>query len=249
MKRTAIVTGGTRGIGKAIAVMLAKSEINLVLCYNHDSNSAELAKRECERYHKNILLFKGDVANETLVSTMINTSLNAFSTIDIVVNNAGLNIDKPLLELTEQDWDSVVDTNMKGTFLVSREAAKAMINQETGGHIINIGSTTAIRGRKNGVNYCASKAGVLAMTKCFALELGPKIRSNCVIPGFTVTDEIIERFDLERRLHEELLERKIPLGRMAWPEEIAGAVKFLISDDARYVNGQKLIIDGGEYMF
>jgi NAD(P)-dependent dehydrogenase (short-subunit alcohol dehydrogenase family) len=248
-QKTAIITGATRGIGKAISLVLAREKFNLVLNYHQDTASANRTLEECLRFTENVILFQADVSIESAVRNMVEETIRRFASIDVVVNNAGLNIDRSLMDLTVDEWDRVVDTNMKGTFIVSKEAAKYMLKQEAGGHIINISATTAIKGRKEGINYCASKAGIIVMTKCLALELGPRIRVNCVIPGFTYTEETESRFDLKRKLSEELEARKIPLGRMAKPEEIAGVIRLLLSSDGGYINGQKIIVDGGEFMF
>lgn len=247
--KTVIITGAAKGIGRAIALKLAAQGIRLVLNDLSDNSTAKKTLQQCRELSDSVVWFKGDVADKNSVEEMVKLAVNKFNSIDLVVNNAGLNIDRPLLEMTETDWDRVVDTNMKGVFLVSQTAAKQMLRQEKGGHIINIGATTAIQGRVNGINYCASKAGVLVMTKCLAMELGPKIRVNCIIPGFTWTEESEKRFDLKNRLQDELEKRKIPLNRLAQPEEIADVVNFLISSEAKYINGQKIIVDGGEYMY
>ena len=248
-QQSIIITGAVKGIGKAIALKLAARGFCLILNYHSDYRSAEETLAECRVFHPDVHLFAADVSCSADVQRLMEFTVNTFQTLDGVINNAGKNIDKPLLELSETDWDTVVDTNMKGVFLVSRAAAGIMLKQETGGHIINIGATTAIRGRKNGINYCASKAGVMVMTKCLAMELGPKIKVNCVIPGFTRTAEIEERFDLPRCMDMELERRKIPLNRIGNPEEIANVVHFLLSPEASYINGQKLIVDGGEFMY
>jgi NAD(P)-dependent dehydrogenase (short-subunit alcohol dehydrogenase family) len=248
-KRTVIITGAARGIGKAIALELAGPHFNLVLNDLPGQQDAELTRRQCARSNPDVLLCPADISSAAGVEKLVNTAVERFGTVDVVINNAGINIDKPLLELSEDDWDRVVDTNMKGVFLLSRQAARHMLKQDGQGHIINISATTAIQGRTNGINYCASKAGVIVMTKCMALELAPKIRCNCVIPGFTHTEESERRFDLKNRLDDELKKRNIPLNRLAQPEEIAAVVRFLLSKEAAYINGQKLIVDGGEFMF
>lgn len=249
MGKTVIITGGTKGIGKAIALHLARTGHNLILNYLGDDAGAKQTESECAIFNGNTLVVKGNIAKKATAKKILAKALSKFSSIDVLINNAGINIDKPLFDLSEQDWDIVVDTNMKGTFFTCQEVARHMIQQPEGGHIINVSATTAIRGRKNGMNYCASKAGVLVMTKCLAMELGPKIRANCIIPGFTLTPETTRRFNLKKRLKEEVALRKIPLDRIGQPDEIARVVAFLISDDAKYINGQKIIVDGGQYMY
>jgi|SRR5450432_2525949 len=248
MKKTAIITGGTRGIGKAISLTLSKLNFNLILNYLRDDQSANETKELCLQYTENVILIKGNVAMDSSAIQMVEVALSQFGDINLLVNNASINLDKSLLKLEEEDWDTVIDTNLKGTFMVSKRVAKVMI-EKSGGQIINIGATTGIKGRKDGINYCASKAGVMIMTKCMAMELGPLIRVNCIVPGFTMTEESITRFDLNNKLEEELASRNIPLNRLADPDEIAAAVEFLISEKGKFINGQKIIIDGGEFMY
>ncbi|HEU5373947.1 MAG TPA: SDR family NAD(P)-dependent oxidoreductase, partial [Ktedonobacteraceae bacterium] len=204
---------------------------------------------ECRAVNPDILLIKADVAQKTQVEMLFRKGVETFGAIDVLVNNAGLNIDKSLHDLTEEDWDKVVDTNMKGVFLCSQIASKYMLEQEAGGIILNIGATTGIGGRTQGINYCASKAGVLVMTKCLALELAPKVRVNCIIPGFTRTPETETRFQLAHPQNLEFKARSIPLGRIGTPEDIAEAVSFMLSDGAKYITGQKIIVDGGQFMY
>lgn len=246
---TVLITGGTRGIGKAISIRLARERYNLIINYHSDDGAAESTLQECRKYSDCILLIKADISNSREVRGMFSRIMETFGSLDIVINNAGINIDRPLMEMTEEEWDRVVDVNMKGVFLISRSAAHIMTRQKTPGHIINISATTAIAGRKNGVNYCASKAGVIVMTKCLARELGPLIRVNCVIPGLTRTEEVEDRFNLKVNESREVSKRGIPLNRIGEPFEVANIIVFLLSDESAYLNGQKIIIDGGEYMY
>jgi acetoacetyl-CoA reductase/3-oxoacyl-[acyl-carrier protein] reductase len=189
------------------------------------------------------------VSQRREVEALVQATVDAFGAVDVLINNAGLNIDKPLHDLTDDDWDRVVDTSMKGTFLCSQIASRRMLEQETGGIILNVGASTGIRGRMNGVNYCAAKAGVMTMTKCLALELAPRVRVNCILPGLIRTGEIEHRFKLHEKQNVEAAERAIPLKRLGVPEEVADVVSFLVSDAARYITGQKILIDGGQFMF
>lgn len=249
MKKIVVITGGTKGIGRAIAYTLAKQDYKLLLNYFSDDESAQETLANCQAVNPDILLVKADIAKKTEVEKLFREAIQAFGTIDVLINNAGLNVDKPLHDLTEDDWDRVVDTNMKGVFLCSQIASKYMVQQETGGIILNVGATTGIRGRTRGLNYCASKAGVLVMTKCLALELAPKVRVNCIIPGFTRTSETEARYQLADPQNVEFKANSIPLGRIGTPEDIANAVSFMLSDGAKYINGQKIIIDGGQFMY
>ena len=246
--RTALITGGGKGIGRAIAIKLASLGYNVVINYRKDIDNAAKTVAAIEADHGTATLLCADVANVQEVTTMIQQIERQWGRIDVLVNNAGINIDKPLLDMGETDWDQVVDTNLKGAFLMSREVARLMITKQIPGNIINVGATTGIAGRKNGVNYCAAKAGLLVMTRCLAKELAPHIRVNSVIPGFTRTDETIERFHLETQEAYELEKRDIPLKRIGQPEDVAAMVTFILSEAANYITGQKFIIDGGEYM-
>lgn len=248
--RTVIITGGTRGIGKALALTLARQHCyNLILNYRANEAAAQEMLQECRSIHPHVQIVRADVSQRSEVEALMREAYTTFHSIDVLINNAGVNIDKPLQEMTDADWDRVVDTNMRGVFLCSQIASSYMLQQDQEGIILNIGASTGIRGRKNGLNYCASKAGVLVMTKCLAFELSPKIRVNCVIPGSIWTEETEKRhaYDDPQLLHAK--EEQIPLKRIGTPEEVADVVAFLLADKARYINGQKILVDGGEFMW
>ncbi len=247
-KTTAVITGSTRGIGKAIALRLAKEHYRIVLNYAFDDAQAQEALRLCQKETSDVLLVKADVADKRAVEMLMQESIRTFHSIDVLVNNAARAIDKSFQTLTEEDWDLVVDTNMKGTFFCSQVASTYMNQQDSGGYIINIGASTGIRGRKNGINTCASKAGIMVMTQCLALELGPKIRVNTIIPGLTRTEETEQRFHLNDPTTLRTREEGVPLQRIGTPEDIASAVILLLSHDAQFINGQKIVVDGGQYM-
>lgn len=244
--KTALITGGTRGIGKAIALNLANRGYAMLLAHRSDEESAARTVEECRAIHGEVVALRADVASKEQVVAMVAHCVERFGSIDVLVNNAGLNVDRSLHEMSESDWDRVMNTNLKGVFLCSQAASAHMLRQEDGGIIVNIGASTAIRGRKNGANYCASKAGVLALTKCLALELAPKVRVNCVVPGSTWTESRVELEDPKVRGAKE---STIPLGRLGTPAEVADAVAFLCSPEARYIHGQKLFVDGGQFMY
>lgn len=248
-RKTALITGSTRGIGLAIALHLAREKYQVVLNYAHDEEQAQRSLQQCQQEGGTFLLVKADVSQKREVHRLMSECIQAFHTLDVLVNNAACVIDKPLQELAEEDWDRVIDTNLKGTFLCSQAAAPYMLAQETGGIILNIGASTGIRGRKNGINTCASKAGIMLMTHCLALELGPKIRVNTVIPGLTRTEETTRRFHLDDPEIVHTRTESIPLQRLGTPDDVADAVLLLLSAQARFVNGQKLVVDGGQYMW
>lgn len=242
IRKTAIVTGGTRGIGRSIALALGTAGYDLVLTYRSQDDAAARTAAECRHLGVAVETLKADGAVASNVERVITTALARFGSIDVLVNNAGTNIDKPLVDLTEDDWDTVVDTNLKAVFLFCRSVAGWMSAQRHRGVIINIGASTAIQGRKNGVNYCAAKAGVLVLTKCLALELAPLVRVNCIIPGSTAECG-------SRRTPEAELVASIPMARLAMPSDVAAAVTFMVSDQAGYITGQKLLVNGGQFMF
>lgn len=248
-QKTAVITGSTKGIGKAVAYRLSREQYNVVLNYASDDAQAQETFHFFQRENASVILVKADISQKSSVEYLMQESLRAFQSIDVLINNAACVRDKPLHAMTEDDWDQVVNTNMKGAFLCSQVASQYMLEQETGGTILNIGASTGIRGRKNGINTCASKAGIMVMTHCLALELGPKIRVNTIIPGLTRTDETTQRFHLDDPAVLRSRTDTIPLQRIGTPEDIANAVMLLLSEQAQFITGQKLVIDGGQYMW
>jgi len=194
--RTAVVTGSSSGIGRAIAVRLLRSGYRVVLNYSADDERAAATLSLCQQIDPDVVLVKADVSDAEAALGLVQRAVEAFGALDVLVNNAAHVIDRPALEMAEDEWDRVVDVNLKGPFLCSQQAARQMLRQDDGGVILNIGASTGIRGRRNGVNTCASKAGLMVMTQCLALEWGPKIRVNTIIPGLTITEETERRFGL-----------------------------------------------------
>src|SRR5713101_5317874 len=220
-RKTVVITGSTRGIGKAIALRLVRQHYNVVLNYASDDIKAQETLSLCQQETPYVLLVKADVSNKQAVETLMQESTRVFHSLDVLINNAARAIDKPLRELTEEDWDQVIDTNMKGVFLCSQIASTYMLQQEDGGIILNIGASTGIRGRRNGINTCASKAGLMIMTHCLALELGPRIRVNTIIPGLVVTEETEQRSGLHDPAVRRQRELAVPLQRLGQPDDIA----------------------------
>src|SRR6266436_3349807 len=227
-RKTVVITGSTRGIGKALALRLARQRYNVVLNYASDDTEAKATLRLCQQETPSVLLVKADVSNKQAVETLMQESIRVFHSLDVLINNAARVIDKPLHELAEEDWDQVIDTNMKGVFLCSQIASAYMLQQDDGGVILNIGASTGIRGRRNGVNTCASKAGLMIMTQCLALELVPKIRVNTIVPGLVVTRETTVRFHLDDPAVRKGREQAIPLHRLGRTEDVADAVMLLL---------------------
>ena len=177
-EKTAIITGASRGVGRDIALSLGSEGANVVINY---ATSDEAAARVGDAVHESggkALLCQADVSKLADVERLLSTTLETFNRVDILVNNAGINLDGPILELSEDEWDSVVDINLKGTFLCTQAAGREMYGAQSG-HIVNISAVTSLEGRRNAANYCASKAGVNVLTKCAALELAPYVRVNC----------------------------------------------------------------------
>jgi 3-oxoacyl-[acyl-carrier protein] reductase len=249
LERSALVTGSTSGIGLAIALRLARSGYKVTLNHAADDRRAAAALSRCREADPDTLLVKADISTSTGAAALIAQATGAFGRLDVLVNNAARVIDKPALDMTEDDWDRVVDVNLKGAFMCSQHAARQMLTQEDGGLILNIGALTGLRGRRNGVNTCASKAGLMIMTQCLALELGPKIRVNTIIPGLILTEEARQRFDLDDPATRRAREEAIPLQRLGQPDDVADAVMLMLAEESRFITGQKLIIDGGQNMW
>jgi len=248
-QRAALVTGSTSGIGLAIAQRLARSGYKVTLNYSGDAGRAEQALSLCREADPDTILVKADLSEAAGASALVRRAIDAFGRLDVLVNNAARVIDKPALDMTEDDWDRVLDVNLKGAFLCSQHVARQMLTQPEGGVILNIGASTGIRGRRNGVNTCASKAGLMIMTQCLALELAPKIRVNTVIPGTILTEEVERRFGLNDPDIRRAREEAIPMRRLGHPDDVADAVMLLLADEARYITGQKVVVDGGQNMW
>src|SRR5580658_3001090 len=249
LQRSALVTGSTSGIGLAIALRLARSGYKVTLSHAADDQRAAAALSLCREADPDALLVKADISKAAGAAALINQAIGAFGRLDVLVNSAARVIDKPALDMTEDDWDRVVDVNLKGAFMCSQHAARQMLTQDDGGVILNIGASTGIRGRRNGVNTCASKAGLMIMTQCLALELGPKIRVNTIVPGLILTEETRQRFDLDDPATRRAREEATPLQRLGQPDDVADAVMLMLTEESHFITGQKLIIDGGQNMW
>lgn len=238
--RVALVTGAGRGIGKAVALTLAESGAKVAVLSRTESNAQEAA-HAIEQAGGQAIAFGGDVADTATVESVIDQTLKHWERLDIVVNNAGITRDTLLLRMKDEDWDAVLQTNLKGAFLCSRAALKPMMRQRWG-RIVNISSVVGLTGNVGQANYAASKAALIAFTKTVALEMGSRnITCNAVAPGLIETDMTQA---LSEQVREYALQR-IPLGRFGNPEEIAYGVLFLCSEFASYITGQVFVIDGG----
>lgn len=244
IEETALVTGASRGIGRAIALALASKGFAVALNYAGSHDAAEAVKKEIEDAGGKAFTVQGDVSKSEDVDRIFKTVKDEFGGLDVLVNNAGINRDALLIRMKESNWDDVIATDLKSDFLTTKAAA-AMMMRKRKGSIINISSVVGIMGNIGQANYAAAKAGVIGLTKACAKEMAARnIRVNAVAPGFietAMTDGIPEKI-------REGMIASIPMGRMGQPEDIARAVCFLASDDASYITGQVLVVDGGLVM-
>jgi 3-oxoacyl-[acyl-carrier protein] reductase len=242
----AVVSGGTRGIGLGFSRRLCRLGYQVAAWYRADDDAAAKAAAELG---DQLTVARVDVSDPDAVAAAAADVLASLGIPRVLVNNAGVNIDRPVLRMSTDDWRTVLDTNLSGSFYLARAFAPAMLKAAADGAIVNVGATTGIRPRKDGANYCASKAGLLQLTKCLALELAPRIRVNCLIPGMTETAELVARFRLDDPARRASVVAQIPQERIGSADEIADALEFLISPANAYMTGQKLIVDGGQFMW
>lgn len=239
--RSVIVTGAGRGIGAAIAIAFAKEGANVVINYAGNEQAANETKIACEQLGAKVILFKADVSDSEQCKAMIDETFAQFGSVDILVNNAGITKDKLMMAMKDEDFDSVIGTNLKGTFNCMKLASKIMMKQRYG-RIINMSSIVGVRGNAGQANYSASKAGVIGLTKSIAKELASRsITVNAVAPGMIQTDMTQVLSD---KVKESML-GQIPLNRAGNVDDVANAVLFFADDNSSYVTGQILCVDGG----
>ena len=239
--KVAIVTGGSRGIGKAIVLALARCGATVVVNYVHNAGAAQAVVTEVEALGQRTLAVQADVGDSEQASALVKATLNAFGRVDILVNNAGIVRDTLLLRMQDADWDDVLRVNLKGAFNASKAAVRSMMRQRSG-RIINISSVSGLMGQVGQANYAASKAGLIGLTKSMVREFGSRgVTVNVVAPGFIPTD-INATLDETLREH---VRAVIPLGRFGEAAEVASVVVFLASDAAAYITGVVLPVDGG----
>jgi 3-oxoacyl-[acyl-carrier protein] reductase len=239
--KSALVTGGGTGIGRAIAVALAARGANVAVANRSSIEAARAVASEIESMGRKSLALQGDVAVAEDAENFVKHVLTSFGSLDILVNNAGTTRDSLLVRMSESDWDTVLDTNLKGAFLVTRAAIKVMMKQRSG-KIVNVSSVMGMVGNPGQANYSASKAGLIGLTRSIAKEVGSRsIQVNAIAPGFIDTN--MTEF-LSAEVRESLIQR-IPAGRLGKPEDVVGAVVFLCSDAADYITGHTLTVDGG----
>ena len=242
--KTAVVTGGSRGIGRAICLKLAGQGANIVLNYAGNAAAAEETRAACEALGVRALAVQGDVADPAACNALIDTAIEAFGQVDILVCNAGITRDNLLMRMSDEEFQKVIDTNLKGTFHCMRAVIRPMMKKRRG-RIISIGSVVGLIGNAGQINYAASKAGVIGMTRSLAREVASRgITVNAVAPGFIRTDMT----DVLSDAVKEGILRSIPLGKLGEAEDVANTVLFLASDEAAYITGQVLSVDGGMAM-
>ncbi|WP_213423301.1 3-oxoacyl-[acyl-carrier-protein] reductase [Bhargavaea massiliensis] len=242
--KSAIVTGASRGIGRAIAIALAKEGAKVAVNFAGSEDKAAETVRMIEEAGGEAFAVRASVSSQEDVKQLVSETMERFGSVDILVNNAGITKDNLLMRMKEEEWDDVLSTNLKGVFLCTKAVARPMMKKRSG-TIVNLASVVGVAGNAGQANYVAAKAGVIGLTKTAAKELAARgIRVNAVAPGFITTD-------MTDKLPEDVKEgmlAQIPLGKLGDPEHVARAVVFLASDDSEYITGQTLHVDGGMVM-
>lgn len=241
IRRAALVTGGGRGIGRAICLALAAQGYNVAVNYAASSAAAEQTAADCRAYGVEAVALQGDVTDPAACQTLVDTAAKTFGRLDVLVNNAGVTADKLILRMQPEDFDKVINANLKGAFFCCKAACKLMMRQRYG-RIVNISSVVGLHGNAGQANYAASKAGLIGLTKSLAKEFAARnVTVNAVAPGFIATDMTNAMTDAAKQA----AMAGIPAGRIGAAEDVAHAVAFLAGEDAAYITGQVLCVDGG----
>lgn len=243
--KVAIVTGGSRGIGEAIVRRLAQEGARVYATFNSNGEKALAIEQELNNSGASVKFISADISNEDSVKNLMDTVINETGRIDVLVNNAGMTRDNLLMRMSTQEWDDVINTNLKGVFLCCKAVTRTMMSQRKG-KIVNVSSIVGFTGNAGQANYVAAKAGVIGFTKSLAKELSSRnILVNCIAPGYVETDMTQKLSDQQKQSFLDI----IPLKRAAQADEIASVVAFLVSDDANYITGQTIAVDGGLTMY
>ena len=243
-RKTVLVTGGSRGIGREVANLYAEKGYDVIINYVSDKTDVEAIKKEFEEKNVECLLVKADVSKQEDVDNLVKQAIEKFERIDVLVNNAGITKDNLLMRMSEEEFDKVIEINLKGTFLVTKAVTKYMMKKRQGS-IINLASVVGVSGNSGQCNYAASKAGIMGFTKSVAKELASRnIRANAVAPGFIATDMTSVLSDAVK----ENINAQIPLKRMGTAKEVAELIYFLGSEQSSYITGQVINVDGGMVM-
>ncbi len=240
-----VITGATRGLGAALAKDFAAKGRDIVLNYR----TKAAADRVCSEISRagsqaRVIPVQADVRDRSAVRTMFEIAAKHLGGASVLINNAGINMDAPFLELTDESWDAVVDTHLKGTFICSQEFVRHTQNRPAS--IINLGASCGIQGRLNGANFCSAKGGIYALTKCMARELAPRIRVNCLTPNAVDTEEVRERYELDTEAGLSRVLSGIPMGRLGEHSDVTQMVECIL--DAPFVTGSTFFVNGGEFM-
>ena len=242
LDKVVIVTGASKGIGRCLALGMAKEGANVVVNYNTDVQGAKEVESVIKKFGRKAISIKADVSQCKEIDLMVRSAIKEFGRIDVLINNAGVVGAKPMMEIREEDWDNVLDTNLRGVFFCSQRVAREMIKRKEGGKIINNSSVWSWAGCPGLAAYCSAKGGMTLLTKVMALELAPyKINVNAIGPGAIE----VEKFTREDPNFKKTWSSYIPWGRSGKPEDILGPVIFLASNDSEYVTGQTFYVDGG----
>jgi len=242
--KSALVTGASRGIGRAIAIELARQGANVAVNYAGSADKAEEVVNELKAFGVSAFKVQADVADETSVKEMIKQVIDTFGSLDILVNNAGITKDNLLMRMKEEEFDAVINTNLKGVFVCTKAVARQMMKQKSG-RIVNVSSIVGVSGNAGQANYVAAKAGVIGLTKTAAKEFASRgILVNAVAPGFISTDMT----DVLTEEQKTAMLSMTPLAKFGEPEDVARVVRFLCTEDANYVTGQTIHVDGGMVM-
>ena len=242
--KTVLVTGGSRGIGKEVALKFAENGYNVVINYVSDKTNVEELKSEFEVKGIKSLIMKADVTDKEAIDELVKQAIEEFGAIDLLLNNAGITKDNLLMRMSEEEFDKVIEINLKGTYVVTKAVTKYMMKKRKGS-IINLSSVVGVAGNAGQCNYSASKAGIIGFTKSVAKELASRnIRANAVAPGFIETDmTAILSDEIKENIH-----NQIPLKRMGTAKEVANLIYFLGSEESSYITGQVINVDGGMVM-